>query len=453
MLEATRRVALRRADADSAEEFLKREQIEPELLDAALMPYLVGYDLWRIQPGDTYYSIAKKFSTDPGAVSAANPNLRPELLPIGKLIVVPKDFDLVPDDVPMTWELLRYTIHGLTARYPQLRENVIGTTAYGRSVIQLRLGDGDRAVYYNASHHANEWITTPLVMMILENILKAQRRGESILGVNIGQLLKEVTLFLVPMVNPDGVDLVTGGLNEREYEQAEKIAVDYPEIPFPDGWKANLRGVDLNLNYPARWDEARTIKYELGFDSPAPRDFVGLTPLSERESQAMFNTTEEISPELVIAWHTQGKEIYWKFLDMEPAGAEALGQQMADASGYSLEDVPYASSFAGYKDWFIQDFDRPGYTIEAGEGENPLPLSQLGQMYQDNLPIFLLGMMAGASETLKPAQEERAMAGNQLVPESAGQRINREIPMPSFPVHPQNNVYMTGVRNEKGEWG
>jgi hypothetical protein len=93
---------------------------------------------------------------------------------------------------------------------------------------------------------------------------------------------------------------------------------------------------------------------------------------------------------------------------------------MALASGYGLEDVPYASSFAGYKDWFIQDFDRPGYTIEAGIGENPLPISQLDQMYRENLPIFLLGL-TGAMEA--PAQTQQTLspgATKAVLPESSG---------------------------------
>ena len=44
--------------------------------------------------------------------------------------------------------------------------------------------------------------------------------------------------------------------------------------------------------------------------------------------------------------------------------------------GYSVENVPFNSSFAGFKDWFIQDYNLPGYTIEAGIGTNPLPISQ-----------------------------------------------------------------------------
>ena len=70
---------------------------------------------------------------------------------------------------------------------------------------------------------------------------------------------------------------------------------------------------------------------------------------------------------------------------------EELGRKMAQASGYTLANVPYASSFAGYKDWFIQRFRRPGYTIEVGEGVNPLPLDQFDEIYRDNLPILLIG--------------------------------------------------------------
>ena len=58
-----------------------------------------------------------------------------------------------------------------------------------------------------------------------------------------------------------------------------------------------------------------------------------------------------------------------------------------------MADVPFASSFAGYKDWFLQEYRRPGYTIEAGIGQNPLPISQFNEIYGDNLGILVLGMI------------------------------------------------------------
>ena len=94
---------------------------------------------------------------------------------------------------------------------------------------------------------------------------------------------------------------------------------------------------------------------------------------------------------LVIAYHTQGKEIYWQFQNFLPPNSRAIGEQFADSSGYVLAETPYNSSFAGYKDWFIQTYNRPGYTIEAGMGENPLPISQFDEIYEDNLGILVLG--------------------------------------------------------------
>lgn len=409
MLNSTIHLALRRAGYATKEDFLSAKGLPPSALTEALTPYLVGYELWRIRPGDTFFSISRLFSTTTEAIAAANPEKDPTNLRIGDILVVPLNFPVVSTDTPMTSELLYYAIRGLEARYPFLNSFVMGKTAEGRRLPLLRVGYGPRTVFYNAAHHANEWITTPLLMGLLEIYLKSAALGTTIPGVDTGELLRSTSLFLAPMVNPEGVDLVLDAVSEAERTSAQAIAAAYPEIPFPEGWKANLRGTDLNLNYPAQWDMARQIKFEQGFDMPAPRDFVGQAPLSEPETRAMFDVTEELSPDLTISWHTQGQEIYWKFLDLAPAGAEALGRQMAAASGYALSEIPYASSFAGYKDWFIQDFDRPGYTIEAGLGENPLPISQLPQMLEDNLPIFLLGLTGGDSNYTAQVQEAMAV--------------------------------------------
>jgi g-D-glutamyl-meso-diaminopimelate peptidase len=147
-------------------------------------------------------------------------------------------------------------------------------------------------------------------------------------------------------------------------------------------------GVDLNLQYPACWLQAREIKFAQGYTRPAPRDYVGRFPLSQREARVLADYTEAIDPALVLAYHTQGKVIYWQFSDVFVPGARELGEKLAQVSGYALEDTPYESAFAGYKDWFIQYFRRPGFTIEVGAGENPLPLEQFDEIYRDNLGIL-----------------------------------------------------------------
>lgn len=158
------------------------------------------------------------------------------------------------------------------------------------------------------------------------------------------------------------------------------------------GWKfLKSTGVDLNLQFPAGWEEARKIKFAQGFTSPAPRDFVGYGPLTEPESLALYDFTLEHNFNLILAYHTQGQEIYWQFQNYAPEKAEEIGEKFAEVSGYVLAEVPFNSSFAGYKDWFLQTYKKPGYTIEAGLGENPLPISQFDEIYNDNIGILVLG--------------------------------------------------------------
>ena len=114
-------------------------------------------------------------------------------------------------------------------------------------------------------------------------------------------------------------------------------------------------------------------------------------PLTEPEALSIYNFTLIHDFRLIISFHTQGKEIYWNFQNINPPQGYEIGKKFAESSGYVLANVPYNSSFAGYKDWFIQDFNRPGFTIEAGIGENPLPIEQFNSIYYDNLGILVLG--------------------------------------------------------------
>ena len=307
---------------------------------------------------------------------------------------------IVKTDVPMTSKLLNKTIDELLRTYPSLSSETLTTTAFGRPLRTLRIGSGDRKVIFTAAHHANEWITAPVILKFMEELAEALRTGGTIWGVKAETIAKYTTIHTLPMVDPDGVDLVTGAIEPGtlEYETALRLADNYPKISFPDGWKANLLGVDLNLQYPAGWLQAREIKFSQGFTKPGPRDYVGRSPLNQRESIALAQWTEAIDPALVLAYHTQGEVIYWQFQDYAVPGARELGEEFARISGYELADVPYESAFAGYKDWFIQTFRRPGYTIEVGRGESPLPLRQFDEIYRKNLGILVtaaLGLPGG----------------------------------------------------------
>lgn len=96
----------------------------------------------------------------------------------------------------------------------------------------------------------------------------------------------------------------------------------------------------------------------------------------------------------MIAYHTQGRVIYWSFQNYQPPVAYQIAQIFARASGYTVATPPPEAVYAGYKDWFIQEYRRPGYTMEVGIGRNPIPISQFNTIYGENEEVMLLAPIA-----------------------------------------------------------
>ena len=371
---------------------LKQDGIAGPRTWEGLMPWLTGYLTHVIRRGDTIYRLAQRYDTTISLLETANPGLNPYNLPVGRTLVIPLDFPVVPDSVPFTSTVLALCVEGLRMRFPFLTTGTLGDSVMGKPLWYLRIGTGQRQVLFNAAHHANEWITGPVVLRFLERYAGARAAGGAIAGIPAASLYEATSLFVVPLVNPDGVDLITGELDRGPYyTAARRLGENYPGISFPAGWKANIEGIDPNLQYPAGWEEARRIKAAQGYTRPGPRDYVGTAPLEAPESRALYRFSLHQDFRLTLSYHTQGRVIYWRYLDYEPENADTIAEAFGQVSGYTVSDTPYASGFAGYKDWFIQNYNRPGYTIEAGLGTAPLPLSQFDEIYGNNE-----GIMAGA---------------------------------------------------------
>lgn len=380
--------------------FQKQNALQPDGIAGprtwqALKPWLSGYRRITVRSGDSLYRIAQRYGSSLRALEIANPGLDPLQLRIGQTLTVPLHFPVVPENIRFTSTVLDYVIQGLVARYPFLRSGSIGTSFLGKPLPLLTVGSGSNQVFYNASHHANEWITSPVLMKFLERCAWAWASGEGIGGTAVGKLFDADTLSIVPMVNPDGVDLVTGELGPESEAYYQALELNAGRPGFPENWKANLRGVDLNLQYPAGWEKAREIKFAEGYTQPGPRDYVGAAPLTEPESRAVYDYTLQQDFALTLSYHTQGEVIFWKYADFDPPRSLEIGQVLSRLSGYRLEETPERSAYAGYKDWFIQQYDRPAYTVEAGLGVSPLPLSQFPQIYRDNEALLLYCLQPG----------------------------------------------------------
>lgn len=339
----------------------------------ALEPYTAAHVTYAMRRGESFAQAAESLGAGLAAVETANPGLDLLAPRAGQRITVPLPFDAVP---ALAWSSYAngQSLRALTARYPFLQPATFGRSSMGKPLRCLLFGEGPNAALLTAAHHANEWITAPALLRYASSLAAGYAAGEE----RARELYAKTRLCFVPLVNPDGVDLVTGALEEGYYaERAREIAADYPSVPYPDGWKANIRGTDLNLQYPADWEAAREIKYAQGWVTPAPRDYVGSAPLAASEARALYTLTRQLMPKTVLALHTQGEVIYWQYHGYAPEGAAPLAEKLAAASGYALDTVPDESSNAGYKDWAIDTLDIPAFTVECGLGASPLPLEQL----------------------------------------------------------------------------
>jgi len=340
-----------------------------------------------VRAGDTMWGLAQQRGLPVDALLLVNPDVDPDRLAIGSRLNVPLRVTwFIVDTVrPYDSSALQADLNRLADVYPFIRRRNIGASVLGQPIPELRVGRGAKTVHLNGSFHANEWITSAILVRFLNHYALALVNGTPIRGLDMRPFYDAVTLSMVPMVNPDGVDLVINGPPAQEPWRSRVRELNGGSDEF-SGWKANIRGVDLNDQFPALWEReaARNPK------QPGPRDYPGTGPLTEPEAIAMADLTREGDFARVLAFHTQGEEIYWGFQNFEPPESEVIVNEFARVSGYT--PVRTIESYAGYKDWFIQEWRRPGFTIELGRGTSPLPLSQYDEIYERALGILLASL-------------------------------------------------------------
>ena len=193
---------------------------------------------------------------------------------------------IISTNVNYSYNVFIKDLHKLTSLYPFISVGSIGKSIMGKDIPFIKIGNGSNEVFYSASYHANEWITSIVLMKFLADYCYCYKNNLNIYGYNARRLYSNTSIYIMPMVNPDGVDLVTGEIpkNSSLYTNTKLIANNYPQIPFPAGWKANIRGVDLK-NFQPIYLEYDVVKFSMFLGIPTILQEISIKIFSQFSSK------------------------------------------------------------------------------------------------------------------------------------------------------------------------
>ena len=243
-------------------------------------------------------------------------------------------------------------------------KRVIGRSVEGRALFAFRAGEGRPLGIAVYAVHAREWVTA---LLALRHIRRSVPAG---------------SVWILPLLDPDGALLVQRGIGSiRSPRRRDRLLSLNGGSDF-SRFKANAEGVDLNVNFPARWGEGAKNVF-----SPAPANYVGECPLSAPESRALAAFTLAVRPDYALAFHTKGEEVYWHFHQppLRLVRDYRFARAVAASAGYPLREAPFSAG--GYKDWCVEALRIPAFTVEAGRESfaHPLGFSALSDIVTKNI--------------------------------------------------------------------
>ncbi|OON87022.1 hypothetical protein BXO88_05640 [Oribacterium sp. C9] len=301
-----------------------------------------------------------------------------------------------------TYENMVSDLSVLKANYPGMMLDSIATTADNRALYHVVVGNpmAKHKVLVHAGIHAREYITCQVVMREIASLLEMQKQGTVYSGCNVADLLQNTCIHFVPMVDPDGITLVQGGVEALQTDGAKMSVMSIAQMDgaqdmgnYVRTWKNNINGVNLNRNFDANWEETAS-----KVDHPSSMNYKGSAAESEVESKALADLTRAIMPNRTISYHTQGRVIYWYFGDSGNYKNEGfnLATIVHNNTNYSISNSWAPKDAAGFKDWAVQKLDIPSVTIECGLGTSPVEEEQINRIWAENdgiLPDIMIDLL------------------------------------------------------------
>ena len=303
---------------------------------------------------------------------------------------------IVRTNQPYSYERMERDIAKIHDTYNSVKVKRIGKSHFGRTIYAIKLGSGKQNIVFVGAHHGREWITSMLLMKKLEMYADAYQNKTNFGRVST-DILDDVSIWFVPMLNPDGVAIQQNALNKFPNKHQQRLITMNDEIKNFERWKANGLGVDLNRQYPAGWKEL-----DKQPNSPSFQFYKGKEPMEANEVQALTKFIRKINPEIAVAYHSAGREVFWNYHNGKHLRRDKrIAKKVSGLTGYKLSKPPKQAIGGGFTDWFITEFHRPAMTIEISPlvGETSPPLSIFESEWERNKYVGL--SLANEAKSLK----------------------------------------------------
>lgn len=250
---------------------------------------------------------------------------------------------------------------------------IYGKSELGEDLVAFELGEGDKTILVQGSIHAREYINSFLLISIIKYLKNFTLNGRAI---------------IIPLSNPDGVRICLEGADFIENKEKRELVKNILSNSNQKLYKANANGVDLNVNFDAKWGEGASNTK----DSPSSENYIGPYPNSESEVKALIDLTIKESPFLTLSYHSKGNVVYYGF-EGQKENTLLYEKKYLDVIVGTTNYTPIytRNSTGGYKDYCLYVLGILSFTIETGKDylSHPIGLENLDNIFNENKDLII----------------------------------------------------------------
>lgn len=249
------------------------------------------------------------------------------------------------------YDRVRTRVYALREMYGnQIKAFSIGRSVLGRGIYALGVGDIRGATLMAGGIGGQDFISCELLLRFFEELMVRMKRGGQLGGIEVQKAMRGRSVVLIPCLNPDGFELALHGRDGAG--QMGEVTDRLCEGDYT-GWEANARGVDLRLNFDAGWESS---------GGPRAEGYAGPRAMSEPEARAVANFCTAFDLKQLFVFGSGPEQIGYRSGDT-PVRSRLMAQVLAGSCGLKVSELPSAG---GMKDWFIQEMNRPAFSVGLG---------------------------------------------------------------------------------------